>query len=163
MLGRMQAALGGAERLAAVADMEQHLSADTWDDRGRHLGRTAKRIRWMAPGQLRMDQRGPGNTLVLYFDGVSGWEIVPGGTAAIPGQLEHPCSVPRPLRRYLHAASLGPAPSSIRMVAGWAASWTMTARTCRRAVPVTTARIGVSPGNASVSPFCSLTARAGVS
>lgn len=31
-------------------------------------------------------------------------------------------SVPRPLRRYLHAASLGPVPSSILMVAGWAAS-----------------------------------------
>jgi hypothetical protein len=30
--------------------------------------------------------------------------------------------VPRPLRRYLHGTSLGPVPSSMRMVAGWAAS-----------------------------------------
>jgi hypothetical protein len=84
LLRRLQAALGGSERLAAVRDMEQHLSADTWDDRGRHLGRTVKRIRWIAPGHLRMDQVGPGNTFVLYFDGVAGWEILPGGKTAIP-------------------------------------------------------------------------------
>ena len=74
-----------------------------------------------------------------------------------------PIDLHHPSGRYLHATSLGPVPSSIRMVAGWAASWTMTAKTWRRADPVTTARIGVSPGRASVSPFCSFAARVGVS
>jgi SAM-dependent methyltransferase len=36
------------------------------------------------------------------------------------------------LRCSSHAASLGPVPSSIRIVADWAAAWTMTARTWRR-------------------------------
>jgi hypothetical protein len=35
----------------------------------------------------------------------------------------------------------------------------MTAKTWRRADPVTTARFGASPGRASVSPFCSTPAR----
>lgn len=84
LLQRMQAALGGRDRLAAVTDMDQRLIADIWDDRGRHLGRTVKRIRWISPGHLRMDQVGPGNTFVLYFDGAAGWEILPAGKAAIP-------------------------------------------------------------------------------
>jgi hypothetical protein len=84
LLQRMQVALGGADRLAAVTDIEQRLTADAWDERGRHLGQIVKRIRWISPGHLRMDQVGPGNTFVLYFDGTDGWEILPGGTAAIP-------------------------------------------------------------------------------
>jgi hypothetical protein len=84
LLRRMQAALGGGDRLAAVTDIDQRVTADTWDDRGRHLGQTVKRIRWISPGYLRMDQVGPGNTFVLYFDGRNGWEILPGGAAAIP-------------------------------------------------------------------------------
>src|SRR5687767_8941943 len=44
---------------------------------------------------------------------------------------------------YLHATSFGPVPSFIRIVAGCAESCTMTARSWRRAEPVTTARIGV--------------------
>ena len=55
----------------------------------------------------------------------------------------HECSV---FVRYLHRTSVGPVPSSIRMVAGWAPSWTMTAKTWRRS-PVTTPCIGVSPGS----------------
>jgi hypothetical protein len=84
LLRRMQAALGGSDRLAAVTDIDQRVTADAWDDRGQHLGQIVKRIRWISPGHLRMDQVGPGNTFVLYFDGTDGWEILPGGTAAIP-------------------------------------------------------------------------------
>ena len=80
----MQAALGGSDKLASVVDVDQRITADAWDDRGRHLGQVVKRIRWITPGHLRMDQVGPGNTFVLYFDGMTGWEILPGGKAAIP-------------------------------------------------------------------------------
>lgn len=36
-----------------------------------------KRTRWIRPNLLRLDQVGPGDTYVLYFDGVQGWEILP--------------------------------------------------------------------------------------
>jgi hypothetical protein len=47
---------------------------------------------------------------------------------------------------YLQRTSFGPVPSSIRIVAGRAESWMMTARTWRRVEPVTTARIGMPAG-----------------
>jgi hypothetical protein len=80
----MQTALGGRDKLSSVIDIEQRLEADTWDHRGRHIGHVVKRIRWISPGHLRMDQIGPGDSFVLYFDGMTGWEILPGGKAAIP-------------------------------------------------------------------------------
>jgi hypothetical protein len=40
-------------------------------------------------------------------------------------------------RNYWHAMSFGPVPSSIRIVGGCAASWTITARTWRGVDPVT--------------------------
>lgn len=36
----------------------------------------------MSPNYLRLDQVGPGDTYVLYFDGTSGWEILPDKTVA---------------------------------------------------------------------------------
>jgi len=58
--------------------------------------------------------------------------------------------------RYLHATSGGLVPSSIRIVGGCAASWTMTASWRRTVDPVTTSRIGTPVGMASVSPFRSM-------
>jgi len=75
---KMQEALGGAENIAAVRDFEQRLRAESWDGNGRPLGEVRKRTRWVRPNHLRADQVGPGSTYVLYFDGTSGWEILPG-------------------------------------------------------------------------------------
>jgi hypothetical protein len=75
---RMQEALGGAEKIAAIHDFEQGVRADTWDGNGRPLGEVRKRTRWVRPNYLRADQVGPGSTYVLFFDGTSGWEILPG-------------------------------------------------------------------------------------
>jgi hypothetical protein len=75
---KMQEALGGATEIAAVHDFEQELRADTWDGNGRTLGEVRKRTRWVRPNYLRADQVGPGSTYVLFFDGTSGWEILPG-------------------------------------------------------------------------------------
>jgi hypothetical protein len=41
------------------------------------MGEVRKRTRWIAPNLLRLDQSGPGDTFVLYFDGTAGWEILP--------------------------------------------------------------------------------------
>jgi len=88
---KMQEALGGAENIAAVRDFEQRLRAESWDGNGRPLGEVRKRTRWVRPNHLRADQVGPGSTYVLYFDGTSGWEILPGTktvAALVGGELK---------------------------------------------------------------------------
>ena len=80
LLHKVQDALGGAKRLAAVRDVEETILAQAWDARGTPLGDVRKRTRWMkSPNVVRLDQRGPRGTYVLYFDGGSnsGWEILP--------------------------------------------------------------------------------------
>lgn len=78
---KMQEALGGAAKIAAIHDFEQRLRAESWDGNGRLLGEVRKRTRWVRPNYLRVDQVGPGSTYALFFDGNSGWEILPGTDA----------------------------------------------------------------------------------
>jgi len=76
----MQTALGGAEKIAAIHDYEETIRAQTWDTNGTPLGEVRKRTRWMqSPNLLRLDQLGPRDTYILFFDGRSGsgWEILP--------------------------------------------------------------------------------------
>jgi hypothetical protein len=77
LLHKMQAALGGSERIAAIHDYEQNVQAETWNNEGKLNGEVRKRTRWIKPNCLRLDQVGPDDTYVLYFDGKSGWEILP--------------------------------------------------------------------------------------
>jgi len=80
LLHKMQAALGGAKKIAAIRDFEETVSAKIWSSAGAPLGEVRKRTRWMRkPNLLRLDQRGPRDTYVLYFDGAAGtgWEILP--------------------------------------------------------------------------------------
>lgn len=75
----MQEALGGAKKIAAIRDFEQSVRAESWNgNTGQPIGEVRKRTRWIRPGYLRVDQVGLGSTYVLYFDGTSGWEILPG-------------------------------------------------------------------------------------
>jgi len=79
LLHQLQDALGGAKRIQAVRDFEETIRADAWDAGGNPLGEVRKRTRWMkSPNIVRLDQRGPRGTYVLYFDGASdsGWEIL---------------------------------------------------------------------------------------
>ena len=89
---KMQQALGGADRIAAVEDYEEYVRAESWNgNTGRSMGEVRKRTRWVRPDYLRIDQVGPGSTYVLYFDGTAGWEILPGTGKAIAlegGELE---------------------------------------------------------------------------
>jgi hypothetical protein len=86
----MQAALGGADKIANVRDFEQAVKARTWNRDGQPNGEVRKRVRWIRPNHLRLDQVGPGDTYALYFDGTSGWEILPNGHLAdlSGGELE---------------------------------------------------------------------------
>lgn len=76
---KMQAALGGAEKIAAVRDFEQWERAETWWPNGRPRGTVRKRVRFIRPSILRIDQVGPGDSYSLYCDGQGGWEIMPDG------------------------------------------------------------------------------------
>ena len=80
LLRKMQTALGGAEKIAAIQDYEETVKAKTWNSDGSPLGDVRKRTRWMRnPNAVRLDQIGPRDTYVLYYDGNSGsgWEILP--------------------------------------------------------------------------------------
>jgi len=80
LLRKMQAALGGADKIAAIQDYEETVLAKTWSPDGNPLGDVRKRTRWMrSPNVVRLDQIGPRDTYVLYYDGSSGsgWEILP--------------------------------------------------------------------------------------
>lgn len=87
VLHRMQDALGGADPIAAIRDYEETIRAQAWDSAGGALGEVRKRTRWTRePHVVRVDQRGPRGTYVLFFDGgaQSGWEILPDTTGADP-------------------------------------------------------------------------------
>ena len=84
LLHKMQQALGGADRIAAIRDFDETVSAQTFNAQGASTGATVrKRLRWIRPNILRLDQVGPGDTYVLYFDGAAGWEILPNRTYAL--------------------------------------------------------------------------------
>jgi hypothetical protein len=74
---KMQNALGGADKIASVRDFEESVRAQAWHNDGRSMGAVRKRTRWIRPNILRLDQVGAEDTYVLYFDGTSGWEILP--------------------------------------------------------------------------------------
>lgn len=76
LLQKMQTALGGSERIAAIRDYEETVQAQTWNNKGKLNGEVRKRTRWIAPNYLRLDQIGPDDSYVLFFDGESGWEIL---------------------------------------------------------------------------------------
>ena len=79
---KMQNALGGADKVAAIHDFEDVVRADAWHDDGRPMGVVRKRVRFIRPSYLRIDQVGREDAYVLYFDGTAGWEILPNGTVA---------------------------------------------------------------------------------
>jgi hypothetical protein len=77
LLHKMQVALGGADKIAAVHDLDWTVTAETFNHDGKSIGQVTKRTRWIRPNYLRLDQVGPGDTYVLYFEGTQGWEILP--------------------------------------------------------------------------------------
>jgi hypothetical protein len=77
LLRKMQTALGGADKIAAIRDYDETERGNAWTKDGKLVGEVIKRTRWSRPSQLRLDQTGPGNSYILYFDGAAGWEILP--------------------------------------------------------------------------------------
>lgn len=126
---KMQAALGGAERIAAVRDFEQLTVAESFNgNTGQSVGEVRKRTRWIRPNYLRVDQVGQGSTYVLYFDGTSGWEILPGTHQVVEltgGELEFARGMVRGFRLNTWVADrdsrysiTSPAPNVVRLSDG---------------------------------------------
>lgn len=55
---KMQQALGGADAIAAIQDLDWTVHADTFNHDGKLLGSVTKRTRWIKPNYLRLDQIG---------------------------------------------------------------------------------------------------------
>ena len=126
---KMQDALGGADRIAAVRDFEELVLAESWNgNTGQSMGEVRKRTRWIRPNHLRIDQVGPGSTYVLYFDGTTGWEIVPGTQQVVEltgGELEFARGILRGLRLNTWVADrdprfriTSPSPNAVRVSDG---------------------------------------------
>src|SRR5215831_11550291 len=129
LIHKMQKALGGAEKIAAIHEFEQQVRAQSWNgNTGQLIGDVIKRTRWIRPNYLRVDQVGPGSTYVLYFDGKSGWEILPGTETVINiagGELTFAKNYVRTFTLNLWLADrdpsfriTSPAPNVVRIVDG---------------------------------------------
>ena len=57
LLHKMQPALSGADKIAAIRDFDETVSAQTYNARGESTGATVrKRMRWIRPNILRLDE-----------------------------------------------------------------------------------------------------------
>ena len=88
LLGRVQQAVGGADKLAAVKDMEEvaefHLDPSA---PGANMTRTD---RWVAPSYFREDTHLPFGAVSLYADGKTGWMASPQGSGPLPPEQMKP-------------------------------------------------------------------------
>jgi zinc protease len=82
LLQRVQQAVGGADKLAAVKDMLEVAEMRVDPSFG---GVTMKRTdRWVAPAYFREDTQLPIGTVSIYGDGKAGWMSGPQGQAPLP-------------------------------------------------------------------------------
>jgi zinc protease len=83
ILARLQQAVGGLEKLAAVKDCT--LVADYLVDAGGKVTPIKHTERWLGPMHYREDNELGGGTISSYFDGQFGWITVPGGWVPLAG------------------------------------------------------------------------------
>jgi zinc protease len=82
LLERVQQAVGGADKLAAVKDMLEVAEFHVDKSMG---GATMRRVdRWLAPSYFREDTTLPFGTVSIYGDGKTGWMSSPQGQAPLP-------------------------------------------------------------------------------
>lgn len=88
LLARVQQAVGGADKLAAVKDMvevaEFHRAPSA---PGTDMKRTD---RWLAPSYFREDMQLPFGAISLYADGKTGWMASPQGSSPLPPEQMKP-------------------------------------------------------------------------
>ena len=83
MLARIQAAVGGAEKLAAVKDIVETTDFQIDPSAG---GMKVKQVnRWIAPSYFRQDSDPPVGKISAYSDGQTGWISTPQGAGPLAG------------------------------------------------------------------------------
>lgn len=83
LLRRVQEAVGGADRLAAVKDFTAKAAADIQAGGTSFKAKTT--IQWLSPSFLRREQEMPFGKFVSYFDGDEGWIVTPQGAGTLQG------------------------------------------------------------------------------
>ncbi|HWB87541.1 MAG TPA: insulinase family protein [Bryobacteraceae bacterium] len=83
LLARVQQAVGGADKLAAVKDYTE--SADFQLDAGAGGMHVKETDRWIAPTRFRQETELPTGKLIAYSDGKTGWIATPQGSGALAG------------------------------------------------------------------------------
>ncbi len=86
LLQRMQQAMGGAEKLAAVREFTQVSELQVQAGAGGGF-KASQTSRWLAPGHLRQESELPFGKVQVYSDGKTGWMASPQGTQALPAAL----------------------------------------------------------------------------
>lgn len=84
LLRRVQAAVGGADRLAAVKDMVERAEYQVEGAAGGGM-KVEQVNRWIAPGHYRQESRFPMGSVTAYSDGAGGWLVTPQGAGALAG------------------------------------------------------------------------------
>jgi zinc protease len=82
VLERAQAALGGADKLAAAKDMVQTVELEMTTPQGAMKGK--QETRWVSPTHFRQRMEMPFGKLEVYYDGKSGWFSSPQGVMDVP-------------------------------------------------------------------------------
>ncbi len=85
LFARMQQAMGGAEKLAAVRDYSQTTEIELSTGQGT-LKATQKQF-WVAPSTFRQESQLPFGTIASYFDGKTGWFKGPQGEMPLGGPI----------------------------------------------------------------------------
>ncbi|MDX2150631.1 MAG: insulinase family protein [Bryobacteraceae bacterium] len=82
LLGRVQQAVGGADKIAAVKDAVY--TADSSINAGAAPMKVAQRLLWVRPSSFRQEQTLPFGKIIVYSDGKTGWIQSPQGNQPMP-------------------------------------------------------------------------------
>jgi hypothetical protein len=85
MLARMVAAMGGAEKIAAVKDFSQTLDVEL-STPGASI-KAKQRAYWIAPTVYRQESELPFGKITAFYDGTAGWIKAPQGEMPLAGPV----------------------------------------------------------------------------
>jgi zinc protease len=85
LLKKMVAALGGADKIAAIKDYVQGVDLEIQGPQGPMQAKQT--TKWMAPQTIRQDLVLPMGTMSNFYDGKSGWIKTPQGEAPLAGPI----------------------------------------------------------------------------
>jgi hypothetical protein len=86
ILARAQKALGGADNIRAVRDVELRADANMNTPQG--AMQVKQHMQYLASGAIRSEQQLPFGTITVFYDGKEGWMQTPQGSSALPPPVE---------------------------------------------------------------------------